>query len=256
MNNKYFILGAPDPEMVTIEGLLKEQGIAYGYATMRGRTVQAHEAYRADGVSTLIPAGSDIVFVECRVMGLHPAHIIDHHNEGDPGFGQPPEAYLEGSSLGQFLRYMGITPTQKHRVIAAADHCLMHAYRGRCPGVTAQELKVWRTQSRAVARGLAEEELSRQVQVAAEYLQKAERIKVAGIDVAFVDDVMPEVAEASAREGIPYVYVKKENDGRVKAGILSAPPEAIREWMDTCQLFSIYGDPQRGFAGGYFKELS
>lgn len=255
MNNKYFVLGAPDPEMVTIEGMLKERGIAYGYATLRGRTVQAHEAYRADGTTSLIPSGSDIVFVECRVMGLHPVHIIDHHHEGDPGYGKPPEAYLEGSSIGQFLAYMGIEPTQEHRIIAAADHCLMHAYQGRCPGVAVQELKLWRTRSRAAARGLNEEELSRQIAEAANVLQRAERIKLAGVDVAFVADVVPEVAEASAREGIPYAYVKKEPDGRNKAGILSAPPEAIQEWMDNCGLHGVYGDPQRGFAGGYFEAV-
>ncbi len=256
MQNKYFILGAPDPEMVTIEEILKASGISYGYATFRGRVVQAHEAYRADGTTTLIPSGAEIVNVECSVLGLHPVHIIDHHRDGDPGYGRPPEQYLEGSSIGQFLAYMGIPPTQEHRVIAAADHCLMHAYSGRCPGVSAQELKVWRTRSRAKARGIAEEELTRQIEAATQFLQKSTRIQLAGVDVAFVDEILPEVAEASAREGIPYTYVKKEPDGRRKAGILSAPPEAIQEWMDTCQLFSVYGDPQRGFAGGYFQALS
>jgi hypothetical protein len=255
MDKKYFILGAPDPEMVTIEGLLKAHGVRYGYATLRGRVVQAHEAYRADGTTTLIPSGSEIVVVECSVLGLHPVHYIDHHREGDPGFGLPPDQYLEGSSLGQFLAYMGIPPTQEHRVIAAADHCLTHAYHGRCPGVDVQELKLWRTRNRATARGLAEEELSRQIAAATEYLQSVPRIKLAGVDVAFVDEIRPEIAEASAREGIPYTYVKKEPDGRRKAGILSAPPEAIQEWMDTCQLQNIYGDPQRGFAGGYFEAL-
>jgi hypothetical protein len=252
MNNQYFVLGAPDPEMVTIETLLKERNIPYGYATRRNRAVQAHEAYRADGTTSLIPAGSEIVFVECSVMGLHPVHIIDHHREGDPGYGKPPADYLEGSSLGQFLAYLGIEPTQEHRVIAAADHCLMHAYQGRCPGVTAHELRAWRTQSRARARGLQEEELARQIAQASVKLQQADRIKLGGIDVAFVSDEIPEAPEASAREGIPYVYVRRENDGRTKAGIQSAPPEAIQEWMDTCGLQGIYGDPQRGFAGGYF----
>lgn len=255
MKKQYFVLGAPDPEMVTIEGMLKERGIAYGYATLRGRSVQAHEAYRADGTTSLIPSGSEIVFVECTVMGLRPGHIIDHHHEGDPGYGMPPEAYLEGSSIGQFLAYMGVEPTQEHRIIAAADHCLMHAYQGRCPGVAVHDLKLWRTRSRAAARGLTEEELSRQILVASALLQRTERIQLAGVDVAFVAAVIPEVAEASARDGIAYAYVKREPDGRNKAGILSAPPAAIQEWMDTCGLFGVYGDPQRGFAGGYFEAV-
>jgi hypothetical protein len=252
MNNKYFVLGAPDPEMLTIEGLLKERGIAYGYATLRGRSVQAHEAYRADGTTSLIPAGAEIVFVECEVLGLHPVFIVDHHREGDPGYGLPPSQYLQGSSLGQFLAYMGIEPTQQHRIIAAADHCLMHAYQGHCPGVTVEELREWRTRSRAAARGIAEEELSRQVQAAGEVLKNAQRIQLAGVDVAFIDQVVPEAAEASARAGVPYAYIKREHDGRTKAGILSGPPAVIQSWMDNCGLHNVYGDPQRGFAGGYF----
>lgn len=252
MTNQYFILGAPDPEMVTIERILKERGVPYGYATLRNRTVQAHEAYRADGTTSLIPANATIVFVECSVMGLYPSHIIDHHHEGDPGYGKLPAEYLEGSSIGQFLKFMGIEPTQAHRVVAAADHCLMHAYQGRCPGVTAEELQQWRTQTRAIARGLTETELTRQIDVATDVLVRASRIQLGGHSVAFMDELVPEAAEASARAGIAYAYVKREPDGRAKAGIQSAPPAAIQEWMDTCGLRGVYGDPQRGFAGGYF----
>lgn len=32
---------------------------------------------------------------------------------------------------------------------AAADHCLSHAYRGRCPGVNPEQLMAWRAASRA-----------------------------------------------------------------------------------------------------------
>jgi len=253
-NNSYFILGAPDPEMLTIEAILKERKIPYGFATLRGRQVQTFEAYKADGSTTLIPAGASIVFVECSVMGLDASFIIDHHHEGDPGYGKPPECYLEGSSLGQFLAYMGIEPTQQHRIVAAADHCLMHAYQGRCPGVSVEELRAWRTSSRAAARGLQEGELTQQIAQASVTLKSAERIEMGGVPVAFLEEVPPETAEASARDGVPYAYVTKRADGTRKAGIQSAPPEAIRAWMEHCGLRGIYGDPQRGFAGGYFPE--
>jgi hypothetical protein len=253
-NNSYFILGAPDPEMLTIEGILKERKLPYGFATLRGRQVQTHEAYRADGTTSLIPQGAEIVFVECAVMGLQPGFIIDHHHEGDPGYGKPPACYLEGSSLGQFLAYMDIEPTQQHRVIAAADHCLMHAYKGSCPGVSPAELQAFRTSSRAAARGLQEVELTSQIAQASQNLQKAERIELGGVLVAFLEEVPPETAEASAREGVPYAYVTRRSDGTMKAGIQSAPPEAIQAWMDNCGLKGVYGDPQRGFAGGYFHD--
>jgi hypothetical protein len=256
MKNKFFALGAPDPEMVTIANILKSEGIAYGFATLRNRPVQAHTAYLADGVATLIPQGAEIVFVECTVIGLTASHVIDHHREGDPGYGKEPSEYLEGSSIGQFLSYMGMTATEEQCIIAAADHCLMHAYQGRCPGVSVEALRDWRTQSRATARGLTALELSRQVEEACAMLRGADRIQMAGVSVAFVTEMVSEAAEASAREGIPYAYVKKEPDGRMKAGILSAPPSVIQEWMSNCGLNGVYGDPQRGFAGGYFGAIA
>lgn len=272
----HFILGAPDPEMQEIKRVLAAQRIGFGHATIRAlercvlrpgeretarrvrtrrRIVQAFEAYRADGVETPIAAGAQLVFVECAVSGLS-GLVVDHHNEGDPGFGLPPERYLEGSSLGQTLALLGLEPTQEQRIIAAADHCLAHAYAGRCPGVTPEELGRWRVNSRARTQGIEVEELERRIRAAQEALEHAPRIELAGTQVAWFEDTPAEISEASGRTGIPFAYVRQELDGRTKAGIMSAPAPVIETWMQRCGLHDVYGDPQRGFAGGYFSARS
>ncbi len=248
----FFVLGAPDHEMQEIARVCESKGFAYGHALINGRIVHSHQAYAATSVQGLVPSGSTVVFVECVVLGLRPDVIIDHHHPGDPGYGKPPQDYLQGSSLGQFLALIGDTPSPEQLVIAAADHCLAAAYAGRCPGVEPETLRQWREKTRSAARRLPQDELQRQVLSAIEVLKAAPVIELAGHPVAWVEEPPAEVSEASARIGIAYAYIQHEDDGRIKAGIRSAPPPVVSEWMDRCGLRSLYGDPQRGFAGGYF----
>lgn len=254
MNNNidFFVLGTPDHEMREIERVCQERGLAFGYATIGGRVVHSYEAHDADDVTCRIPLGARVVTVECSVMGLRADVAIDHHRPGDAGFGKPPERYLEGSSIGQFLRHIGLEPTQRQRVIAAADHCLSSAYQGLCPGVSLQELVDFREETRSRARNISREELRRQIQEASRFLRSAPSIELGGTQVAWIEDLaMPEVSEASAREGIPYMYTKRQHDGRKKAGIQSAPAHLVQTWLQECGLSVTYGDPARGFAGGY-----
>jgi hypothetical protein len=252
--NYFFVLGARDPEMVEITRVLDAQGIPHAHATIAGVPVRSSEAYRATGVQGLIPRDAHIVFVECTVTGLIPDDVCDHHNPGDPGFGMPPERFMEGSSLGQVLTLLGLTPTDEQRVIGAADHCLRHAYEGRCPGIDPKVLADWRERSRSSIRGISVEEIQGRIELAMAALKAAPRIQVEGADVAFFSataEFPEEVPEASARIGIPFCYVHVEGK-RGKAGIMSAPPSVIRTWMRTCGLKNVYGDPARGFAGGYY----
>ena len=71
---------------------------------------------------------------------------------------------------------------------------------------------------------------------------------------------VPELPEASAREGICFVADGLPGrDGRVKIVCQSGTPEQIRAfmtvWAPALGLVDIYGDPARGFAGGY-KEVT
>lgn len=250
-----FVLGAADPEMEEIERVLRENGYEVRYACHRWAhstpRVRADNAYSATDLDAPIPRGAQLVFVECEVIGLPRVHVVDHHRPGDPGYNQPPSEYLYSSSLGQVLQLLGLTPTPQQRVIAAADHCPTQAYQGQCPGVNPQELAYWRTLSRAARRGVTAEEMDKAILEAAEMLRNAERIDFCGETIAWMSDRKGEITEASARHGIPFMYMEPMPDGRVKMGIMGAQPHVIEAWMNECGLNQVYGDPARGYAGGY-----
>jgi len=139
-----FILGAPDAEMDAIEQLLKANGYPFAHALFEGRRVRAGNAYRADGTRVELARDLEPVFVECAVPGIERNRVIDHHRAGDPGYDCGPSDYWAGSSLGQAYAFLGIDPTEEARIVAAADHCPAAAYRGLCPGVDPQALRLWR----------------------------------------------------------------------------------------------------------------
>lgn len=67
-------------------------------------------------------------------------------------------------------------------------------------------------------------------------------------------DPIPELPEAAAREGIPFLATVKDRDGREKVVLQVAGPELVKRFMDGSLvpgLVDVYGDPARGFAGGY-----
>lgn len=317
-----FVLGASDPEMVAIETLLRWAGehVVYACDESRGR-VHPGNAYKAYGVLdgdrfVAIPTDEEVVLVECRFRPEHPLQpgtvpvyadpqaggpvyfcssgleewqydqtvvVCDHHRPGDPGFGRPPEEFLAASSLGQVLALLGQEPTREQRLMAAADHCLEPAYRGRCPGVDPDEMMRWRVQTRAAFQKRTPEEVLVDVEAARKRLRDAkvapfrvvvdllsesdrihyEQLAEANCDefhggYAVVADLrgqdVPELPEAAAREGIPFLATVKDKDGREKVVLQAAGPELIRRFLSgevIPGLKDIYGDPARGFAGGY-----
>ena len=196
---------------------------------------------------------------------------VDHHRPGDPGYGRPPAEFLAASSLGQVLALLGRDATPEDKIAAAADHCLTAAYAGACPGVDPAALAEWRDASRAVfqRRPVAEVRADRE---AAELLLRraAGRVVLApGVQVVDLRPLgfVPELAEAAARLGVAVLYRLVPTDpggdrsGRVKVGILGAgegtpagmaPIEAfLGGWAAGEGLVGLYGDPARGYAGGY-----
>lgn len=257
-SNFFFILGAPDPEMREIEELLQEKGLSYAYAANGNRRVHSANAYDAPTYMGRRPAGSRVVFVECSIRGLEPDFVIDHHKEGDPGFSLGPEQYWEGSSLGQFCNLMQIEPNERLRVIAAADHCLTAAYQGLCPNVDPDDLAYWRLSSRAAVQNRKLSELQARINEAEQYLLDAPRQFIDGVAVADLGyrEGLEEVSEASARLGIPFVYIENDREGRFKKGIKGAPKHVIEQWLSSCELPHKYGCPERGYAGAYSHEVS
>lgn len=71
----------------------------------------------------------------------------------------------------------------------------------------------------------------------------------------FGDATVPELPEAAARDGVPFLATVTAPDGRRKVGLMAAPAEVVAEWMQVhapaAGLVDIYGAPARGFAGGY-----
>ncbi|GIV03668.1 MAG: hypothetical protein KatS3mg015_2498 [Fimbriimonadales bacterium] len=161
---------------------------------------------------------------------------------------------------------------------AAADHCLAHAYAGRCPGVDPEALMRWRVETRAAHQGRAVADVLADVERARAMLRAAPRVVEAstlrpylGVDVRDLrpgrgvpcaehgpscpgtldgcwGDV-PELPEAAAREGIPFLARPRPRAGETAKTVLqSAPPEAIREFLARAGE-GAYGDPERGFAG-------
>lgn len=175
---------------------------------------------------------------------------------------------------------------------AAADHCLAAAYRGECPGVAPEALMRWRAESRAAFQKRTVEDVLADVERARAVLRSAPQIWLgesatcdwhdhtqrkssdedcynsAGSDWSYdpcvdafavrVEGCVPELPEASARDGVCFVAEGLPGpDGRIKVVCQSGAPEQIRAFMRSYAprhgLIDVYGDPARGFAGGYLE---
>jgi len=317
MKDMLFVLGAPDPEMQAIEGLLKECGVAYAYAVdPEDQRVHPGNAYKAENFiappEAELPETLDdweIVEVECAVRPRVPGvayTTIDHHRPGDPGYGRPPSEFLAASSIGQVVTELARldlwpppgddcvrdwTPTNCrpmwlgesyedphgvggwwivgedsvgccHRLpyaavdqdlilAAAADHCLAAAYRGECPGVDPDELMKWRAETRAAHQGRSVNDVLADVEAARTVLRES-RTEAGYADLR--GRSIPELPEAAAREGIPFIATVKDRDGREKVVLQAAPVPLVQRFLAgelIPGLVEYYGDPARGFAGGY-----
>jgi hypothetical protein len=273
MNDKtpfVFILGAADPECSTIEKILIEKKIAYYYAYNNHHRVSSSTAY----ISNCIRSGKvelpnyynfeDCigVFVECSVSDIRSRFkqviVVDHHRKGDPGFGKPPAEYWLGSSLGQVCNLLNVEATKELKIIAAADHCLGSAYEGLCPDISPVELLNWRVSYRANFKGISEYDLMQRMLDAAVEITNAKRVTIGSESVAdFTYYQCPEeCSEGSLVAKLPVIYREYDKKvGMYKYKLTGAKRETIELWMQNMQskLINIYGDPWRGFAGGYIK---
>jgi len=280
-----FILGAADPEMNAIENLLALYDIRFEYAQADGKRVHPGNAYQADQV--ILEVGETAVLVECQPKAVtfedgFPAEVIriDHHRPGDPGYGRKPAEYWEASSIGQVFRFLELAPSREAKVIAAADHCLTAAYAGQCPGIDPDGLMEWRMRSRAAFQERPVEWVLVDVRAAMEQIRTAPIIYLmpctGGIDdhehqiycgcpdgMGFhpVTDLrgpaIDELPEAAARMGRAIMAGPLPcPDGRKKIVLQSADPPTIKAWLaggGPADVIDRYGDPERGFAGGYLK---
>lgn len=137
---------------------------------------------------------------------------------------------------------------------AAADHCLAAAYQGECPGVDPDELMRWRAESRAKFQKRTVAEVLADVDAARKMLRDALVAHGWHKHADMRGKTIPELPEAACREGIPFLADVVERDGRRKVVLQAAVPALVDEFMSGALvpgLTDIYGDPTRGFAGGY-----
>jgi hypothetical protein len=159
---------------------------------------------------------------------------------------------------------------------AAADHCLRAAYRGECPGVDPKVLARFRAEARAKFQGRTVDEVMADVEATTAALRSAPEIDLTpdrpsplyGQDCPFVprwsivadmrrNHHRPELVDAGTIAGLGYVAGPIiDPDGRRKL-VCSGSPEQIdafkKYWAPSQGLIDIYGDPARGFAGGYLS---
>jgi hypothetical protein len=338
MSNKkrLWILGASDPEMVAIEQLLLDacETVRYAYCVNEGEKVRVHPGnmYRADGAmmadepQQLLAAGWEIITIECDIPSQSVTRRIDHHREGDAGFGLPPADYFSGSSIGQVyallsedvdpyedgpLGVYGSTPEDLqsgfslhcgtavycHRPIvagfpgdfgygkelsgyfvmpdhilhvAAADHCLGAAYQGECPGVDVAEFIEFRLTQRAEFQYRPVDQIRASVAAATELI--LDKLLARGRFVSeptplsdplpaldepldMTGSIIPELPEAACQLGVAVLAGPLDNpDGRKKIVLQSATHGQIKAFLAgelAPDLVDRYGDPARGFAGGY-----
>lgn len=177
MTKIVYLIGVDDPEMRAIERLLWHAGVCtagekylVSYAIADGRRVHPGNAYAADPIE--LGAGDTLVRIECQPREIAAGVkvvVIDHHRDGDPGYGLPPAQYWEASSLGQLHRLLeenvSLWPSHKFEIgmdwpanaafgteivpalnaelggrdvveaLAAMDHCFAAAVRGECQKV-------------------------------------------------------------------------------------------------------------------------
>jgi hypothetical protein len=67
---------------------------------------------------------------------------------------------------------------------------------------------------------------------------------------------IPELPEAACREGTAFLATQRDRDGREKVVLQAAGPDLVRRFLAgeiVPGLIDYYGDPERGFAGGYVR---
>jgi len=270
-----FVLGPDDPEMRAIQEVLTTYNMPFTFA------VSAEYERRTSYDAVTPPEGTlvelcggvypkELIFVECSwvdpPLWRSGVHYFDHHSPGDVGFYTPPIAYFAGSALGQVLNYLEkeevldindyIDTHPFTYMIAAADHCLLSAYKGECPGVESEAFKAWCLSTRTRDTGINEASMLARIERAEVAIQNAPTITIGGTKVACFEQSIPELPEASFRTGIPiFSIVMDQRFNMQKVVLLGASATVITLWMQWAEhsslVFRFYGNPNRNYAGAY-----
>ena len=260
------ILGASDPEMAAIAKMLTVAEIPFMYGTYNYKRANSSSAYDLDCPNQFLYENEceEVWMIECDAQEIFLEEecviMIDHHKEGDAGYGKPPEMYWSGSSIGQvWERLSAILPIEKleeihkecwdREVVAAADHCLLAAYAGLCPGISSTEIRMWRAISKSTFIGCSVQSIFSAQDMAVSIIGSMPVIDIAGkkvVDATGYDGIIPELPDAC---GIARISCLSKV-GK-KLGIFSLHPEVIEAWMEGEKAAGriVWGAPARGYAG-------
>ena len=283
MTNFVAVVGADDPEMKEIVEILATNGVETIFAERGGRRVHPGNAYDADAPE--VPTGAKIIAIECGWPGMADVTVIDHHRPGDPGYGMGASEYWEASSIGQVYGLMGIPSNPEAKAVAAVDHCAADAMHGRCPGVDAETARATRRrQINAAFPNLTardREALLEPIMTALGFAGLA-TVEIGGshaiLDFAsqsvapFEPTGIPTLAagysyeylmlqqiwmENLSRQFDGMIFLHRDVEGGPEKCVFNGKQETARafmnEWAPSRGLVQIYGNPERGYAGGYIE---
>jgi hypothetical protein len=258
-----FVLGGPDTEMKYITDILEDRGLKFTYASdSLGNRVSRKAAYDVD-----IPKLSrNQVWIECRPRGYGSNEmqslgycLIDHHNEGDPGYNASPKHFWEASSIGQLCSLIGQPKTIELQMIAAADHCLHHAYNDGCPPIKRAQLLDFRLSHYKEGIQLAKVRFQQLL----DHMRENRTYEFNGTLYFDASDVKRNsffVTDASAYGNIPFISIRQRFGSESKKVFLgNAPGKDITFFLEEgCHQFGevqkVFGDPRRQFAGAYLEK--
>lgn len=324
MKNVTAVLGARDTEMDEIEAILRGHSIRVEHATRNGVRAMNTQVYIADPPATgpdcdevwFVECGGNALN---RWAGTTPVRVLDHHRETDPGYEIDYTRYFEGSSIGQVVtalyertydlenrtattvhregrlyihpRYGAdakaalVQPVaKKHKIIAACDHCLLHAWAGRCYGVTAQQVCDHRLEKEVRRKRTSLEVVEQNFDLVLDKIKNLPRIRVCGIeavDTTFLGSVLkdgaitnictlseavregnrdvwrplvPLISDVLSFIGVPFYSVDYTSSGSKKVLFGNcAEPEHVQRVKDNMRdtgYRHVYGVPKRGYCGG------
>ena len=287
-NVKAVVFGARDPEQIEAERMFKNHGWDIYHAGIDGVRCHPGNAYKAD--RTVFKTPPDVVCLfECSIPpfeGFEPkVVVIDHHRPGDPGYDCEAGDYWRGSSLGQACKLLHVEPTEHLRIIAALDHCPRQAMAGSCPGVN----RLLAAKGRRAQIDEEHKPVGGYIPGEGMYKTIEEIIISARIEILyspFIEIGWP-VRDLRSRDcgldshggwtsqpgysasylcAIQAALELKESilmehqdykSGPRKLYVNAAFPSIVKEFMENWGpaqgLTGIYGNPQRGYAGGYIK---
>ncbi len=158
--------------------------------------------------------------------------------------------------------------TLDYASLAAADHCLLEAYKGEVPFLPRDAFVFWRDFHLSLQEHdrfpvPTQEEMGKLLDDSVREILSAPKVQIAGIDFADLRKrgdgtwrgTVSYAQEAAARCGMPILYELGTPSGWIKRGILTAPKEAVESFLRgegiATELEDLVGNEARGYASGF-----